>query len=115
MPPGVIRYPQPEEYFPMSCTEWKRLRSRVDALEHPMPYLGQVGWASVGLATSAVLTLIPWSAAYTELPSKAYLHYAWVSPLLTIISIGAIIIAAFCFSVNFLIRKRDLTTIKSVL
>jgi hypothetical protein len=114
--PGVIRYPdQPEEYIPIREADWKRLRTLVQNLVHPLPYLGQIGWASVGVASSTVLTLIPWLAAYSQLPSRGQLHYAWVSPLLVIVSVAFTIIAGFCLIVNYVVRQRNAATAKTVL
>lgn len=116
MPAGVMRWPsKPEEHFPMRHSDWKRIRARVKALTNPLPYVGQVGWACVGISASGFLGWMPWAAAYSELPPKAQVHYAWVSPLLILAGIAGLVIAIFCLFVNYRMRKREAVTVESVL
>ena len=99
----------------MRHSGWARIRARVKAMTDPLPYLGQVGWACVGIAVSAFLALIPWTAAYSQLPPRAQVHYAWISPLLAVTGIFTVVVAIFCLVVNRRMRQREAVTVTSVL
>jgi hypothetical protein len=99
----------------MRHSDWRRIRARVKALTDPLPYVGQIGWVCVGVSASAFLGWMPWAAAYSQLPFKAQVHYAWVSPLLILTGIAGLLIAIFCLIVNYRMRKMEATTVRSVL
>ncbi len=111
---GTLHWPK-EDYFPMRHAEWKRIRERVKTLSNPLPYLGQIGWACMGIGASALLAYLPWAPAYSALPARAQLHYAAVSPALIIIGIAAIVIAIFCMVVSRVVRAHERASAASVL
>ncbi len=113
---GTIKYPvRPEDWFALRHSDWKRIRRRVENLTDPLPYIGQVGWASVGIGSGALLALLPWTAAYSQLPTPSHNHYAWITPTLMILGVAAFVVAALCLFANRQMRNRDKTTVSSVL
>jgi hypothetical protein len=113
---GTIRYPvRSEDWFALRHADWQRIRGRVAELTNPLPYIGQVGWASVGIGGGAFLALLPWTAAYSQLLGHAQNHYAWITPALTIIGVAAFVVAGMCLFANRKIRERDRATVASVL
>ncbi len=113
---GTIKYPvRPEDWFALRHSDWRRIRERVEKLTDPLPYIGQVGWASVGIGGGAILALLPWTAAYSQLPVSAHNHYAWITPALVIMGVAAVVIAVLCLLANRQMRNRDKATVASVL
>jgi hypothetical protein len=114
LPRMAIRTPREEVYFFIREADWTRMTSRIQDLANPLPYLGQLGWASVGIASGSLLALIPWLGAYSQLPQLAQLHYAWISPLLLSISGAFTLIAASSFIAHLLVRRRNVVTVKAL-
>jgi hypothetical protein len=113
---GTIPYPvDPEAWFPLRHTDWARIRSRVQSLENPTPYIGQLGWACVGIGSGALLALIPWTAADSQLPAHAQDHYAWITPLLAVVGIASFAIASICLYLNIQIRQQRRTSVAQLL
>lgn len=84
------------------------------ALANPLPYLSSVGWTCIGITASAALGYFPWTAARSQLPSDAQVQYAYVSPLLVITAVAALVLAIFCFVVNKIVRQMRTATASSV-
>jgi hypothetical protein len=113
---GMISYPVgPEDWFSMRHADWKRIRGRVEKLADPLPYMGQIGWACVGISTSAFLALIPWVPAYDQLSTAAHDHFSWVTPFLAIAGAFALVFAAFSLLVNMRMRQREKVILSSIL
>jgi len=113
---GTISYPvSPDDWFPLRHADWARLHRRVENLAEPVPYLGQLGWACVGFGGSALLALIPWIAADSQLLARAHDQYAWVTPALAIFGIASFVVAAFCLFINRRIRRPLRATVAQVL
>lgn len=113
---GLISYPVgPEDWFSMRHADWKRIRGRVEKLADPLPYMGQIGWACVGISASAFLALIPWVPAYDQLSTAAHNHFSWVTPLLAITGIFALAFAGFSLLVSMRMRQREKVTLASIL
>lgn len=111
---GTLHWPK-EDFFPMRHAEWKRIRARVATMTNPLPYLGQIGWACIGIGASSLLAYLPWAPAYAELPSHAKLHYAGVSPALLTIGIAAFVLAIFCLVVSRMVRAHERSSAENVL
>jgi hypothetical protein len=113
---GTIKYPvDPADWFAIRRSDWKRIRGRVEGLTNPLPYLGQVGWACVGIGSTALLGLLPWAAAYSQLSASAHGHYAWITPFLASLGVAALVVAVLCFIANREIRAHDQVTVTSAL
>lgn len=91
---------QPDPVFPVSHRAWQRLRSRVESLEHPIPWAQNAQWTCFGIAPSAFLAWFAWLPAYSQLPSSAQLTYAWISPTMLIVGIAALAFAILCIIMN---------------
>lgn len=113
---GVIKYPvRPEDWFAFRHADWNRLYRRVKSLANPLPYIGQVGWACVGIGAGALVALLPWIPADAQLPTAAHNHYAWMTPALFILGVASFVVAAACLYANKIMHDRDATTVKEVL
>jgi hypothetical protein len=113
---GTISYPvSPEDWFPLRHADWARIRGRVETLAEPVPYVGQLGWACVGSGGSAFVALITWTAADSQLLTRAHDHYAWVTPSLAIFGIASFVVAAFCLFISRRIRRQQRATIVQLL
>ena len=113
LPRRVVRTAQ-EVYLCIPEAVLRHLKRRVEDLANPLPYLGQLGWASVSIASGSLLALIPWLGAYSQLPQLAQLHYAWISPLLWSISGAFTLIAASSFIAHLRVRRHNVVTVDSV-
>ncbi len=113
---GTIRYSvDPKDWFTMRHADWRRIRANTGTLANPLPYIGQIGWAAISLSASAFLALIPWTPAYSQLPSQAHYHYAWVTPSLFAAGISAFVIAGLSFLVSRMVRRRERFSLDLVL
>jgi hypothetical protein len=65
----------------------------------PLRYASNLGWTAMGIAATSILAWIPWQAVDGQLPTKVQLQYAWVSPLLIVVSIAGGVLAVFSFAV----------------
>lgn len=81
----------------MRHRDWNRIRSRVNSLSDPIPFAASVGWASVGIATTAAFAFITWIAAYSQLSPAAQLRFNWVGPAMAITLIASIGVAWYSF------------------
>lgn len=98
-----------EIQFPVRHADWLRLRRMIARLSDPLPDISNVGWACVGISSSAVLAYFPWAAADSQLPIKAQQHYSYISPLLLTVAVASALIALF-----ILFTRKKLTKLKSV-
>jgi hypothetical protein len=122
-PPSDILLPAPqlmvpaarETQFPIRHTDWLRLRRMIERLSDPSPNLANVGWACVGIASSAITAYFPWAAADSQLPIKAQQHYSYVSPLLASVAVSSILIALFIFFTKKRLAKVRSTSLEDIL
>jgi hypothetical protein len=113
---GTIRYPiSPEDWFAVRHTDWQRIRNDVRRLTNPVPYLGQIGWACIGIGGGAFIALIPWFPVDSELPGAAHGHYAWITPALIVTGIASIIIACLSLIVTRIIAYHEKASVAAVL
>jgi hypothetical protein len=121
--PGRIQLPggeltvssAPEQHFPIRHSDWRQLCRKLERIKNPAPSLAAVAWTSVGIAIGAIVAYLPWTAAYSELPAKAQLHYSFISPLLVILAIATAVLAVILFIVNASIKKVNVVSIDDVL
>ena len=97
LPGSPLTIGQPEPKFPVSHREWRRLRERVAALSNPLPYATGVMWTCIGIAGSAFLSLAPWLAAYSQLPTDSQLAFSWISPTLFVSGVASLVVAVLAF------------------
>lgn len=109
----TVKLRQRERTFPVQHRDWLEIRQKVVSLAEPMPYLASVGWTCVGITISALLVLFAWQFVNTALPSKAQMHYTFITPLLIITAIAGALIVAFTFTVWRQVRIR-ITTVQTV-
>jgi hypothetical protein len=122
-PPGDILLPAPqltvpavrETQFPIRHTDWLRLRRMIARLSDPLPNLANVGWACVGIASSAITAYFPWAAADSQLPIKAQQHYSFISPLLAAVAASSILIALFVFFTKKRLAKVRSASLEDIL
>jgi hypothetical protein len=98
---GTIAIPlRPEDFFAFRQADWNWIRGRVTKLKNPLPYIGQVGWTSIGFGAGALLAVGPWLASYGQLPRAGHQRFAWVAPAMIITGIVTAIIAAICLAAS---------------
>ena len=108
-PPGEILLPAPqlivsarrERKIPVRDTDWTQLRTDVAGLARPHPSFASLGWACLGITGAAAVAYFPWVAAYSQLPARAQQHYAYIAPLLVMISVAFTVIAVLSFLTDF--------------
>jgi len=98
----------------MRHSDWLRLRERVEAVASPQNWAAQVGWGSVGVAATALLGLLPWVAASSQLPQAAKNHYAWITPLLAVLGIATLALAVICWAFSRTLRVMEKQSIKII-
>jgi hypothetical protein len=103
--PQLIVSAKREQQFPVRATDWQQLRASVASLASPRPSLVSLGWACIGITGAAAFAYFPWIAAYSQLPAKAQQHYAYIAPLLAMISIAFAVIAIFSFFIDVKIAR----------
>ena len=106
---------EPEQQFPVRHTDWNQLRRKIDGIRNPLPNLGSVAWACVGIAAAALCAYFPWAAVYAGLPTEAHFQYSYVSPLLAILAIASVIVSVICFVINHAMKKMESISISNVL
>lgn len=97
--PSSLRIPvaETEDCVPVTRRQWERLRQRVSNLSDPAEWASGAMWAAAGVGASALLTLVPWLAAYAQLPDAAKMTFNWVAPFLALtilFSIAVFLLAA---------------------
>lgn len=105
----------PEKQFPIRHTDWLHLRRKIANLSDPPTNLANLGWSCAGIAASAMSSYFPWVAADSQLPIRAQQHYAYIAPLLLIISVASSVLAIFSFFVNSKMVKMRTASVKDVL
>lgn len=115
LPAPVLTVPiKPEEHFPMSYSDWDRLRLRVESITNPRRWATQLGWACIGIATSAALALFPWAAARSQLTPTAQVHYAWITLLLVVIAAACLVLAIACYAFSRTMKDEASSSVKSI-
>lgn len=97
LPGPTLTVPTDEGVIAVGLRDWTRLRRCVDNLKEPIKWASNAGWTAVGVATSALLGLIPWMAAESQLPDDAKVDYRWVAPALAILGVAAVAVAVLSF------------------
>lgn len=110
LPGAMLAVPDPGQAIPVHRRDWDRIRRCVAAIAQPTRYAANMAWTAVGVSVAAVLAWLPWQAAYSQLPTKAHFHYAWVSPALVVTAIGAAILAVL----GFVFAKQEAQKMESV-
>jgi hypothetical protein len=98
--PRLTTPTEPEWQFPVSCRDWERLRGSIISLSHASINFANAGWACIGIAAGAVAAYLPWAAAYSQLTLRAQQHYAFISPLLSILAIASSVVSILSFFAN---------------
>jgi hypothetical protein len=115
LPGGVLALPdQAEESFPIQRREWARLRTRMENLKDPAPWLQSIALVCVGIAPSFFIAWIGWLPVYSSLSASAQLKFDWVAPLLLIVGIAGLVVAGGLFIAHASLRskiKRDAETL----
>jgi hypothetical protein len=116
LPGGELTVPsEPEQHFAIRHSDWRQIRRKLVRIKNPAPSIAAVAWTSVGVAAGALVAYLPWSAAYSQLPATAQLHYSYISPLLAILAIAAIVLAVILFVIDHSMKRLDAISIDSVL
>lgn len=106
---------QPEQRFPIRHSDWHQLRRKLARIKNPAPGLAAVAWTSIGVAAGAGVAYLPWTAAYAELPARAQLRYAYISPTLVVVAIATIILAIALFVVNRTVKQVNVISVDNIL
>ena len=97
LPGALLSVPEPEPCFPMRHSDWKRIRRRIAELANPLPWAGSLGWTCIGVAIGALLAVMPWSGARSQMTTTAKNHYAWVTPVIVVVGTAAVVVAIIAF------------------
>src|ERR1700759_1341877 len=100
--------------FPIQMRDWRQLHQKVIALREPPTYLAAVTWIWVGITLSAALALILWLPVHSNLPSKAQIHYSYVTPLLIISAIAGLVIIVFSWAAGGEVQKLRKTNFEEI-
>lgn len=114
LPPNLLTLPEPELNFPVSHRDWNRIRDRVQRLDSPIPWAGNLMWTCCGIAAAGFLSLCAWYPAYSQLPPDAQLAYSWVAPAMIATIVATVALAALCLKMNKDVRdfvRRDAAAI----
>jgi hypothetical protein len=103
-----------EVKFLMRQTDWMRLRRRIEHLKTVQRDFGSAAWAFLGVAISAVLTIIPWVPAYGALTEAGRLDFAWVLPALCGVAISGAVLCTALFILARVMRSATIETADSV-
>lgn len=71
-----------ESSFAMRMSDWTRLRMRVQRLRKQRREFSAAAWTFVGIAISAILSMLSWAPAHKALVSEQQVEFAWVWPAL---------------------------------
>jgi hypothetical protein len=113
---GKIAYDYgPSDWFPFRHSDWRRIRERASTLADQGTWVGPLGWAAVGVVAAAVLGLLPWMAAYSQLPTAARLSYGWITGAFIAAAILSAILGIVCLLVGRTVHESDKASLKSVL
>lgn len=83
--------------FPMRLMDWRRIHRKLTHIPKPSSLFSNLCFASIGISSSAFLSLIPLSqAAQTAEP--------WVKPTFWVVALATAILAA---AFHFISRQRD--------
>ena len=93
--------PPPSVQFPVAETDWRRLRRGVDGLKNQIRFAGNVGWAAVGIASSAALFLLGWIATYLGLPKDSQVQSYWVGPVTVVVVFASAAFATLAFVMDY--------------
>lgn len=104
-----------ETQFPIRHADWLRIRRMITRLSDPLPNIANIGWACVGISSSAIIGYFPWIAADSELPGKAEQHYSYISPMLLSVSVSAMIVALFILIVRRKVAKVKAAIVEDIL
>jgi hypothetical protein len=108
LPPAqLIVSAKRERKIPVRETDWQQLRADVAGLASPRLSLASLGWASLGITAAAAISYFPWIAVYSQLSAKAQQHYAYIAPLLAMISIAFAAITILSFFADVQTRFRE--------
>jgi len=106
MPAGQLTVPlSGDRSIAVREHDWKRIRSHVELLKPPMPGLSSAAWTILGIGVSSLLGWLTWKPAEAQLLSGAKVEFAFVSPLLGVIGVASIIVAAVFFAMAFQLRR----------
>ena len=95
LPGSSLAVIDPPKSFPVSHKDWAHLRQGVTKIQFPLRWAENVMWISIPLIPAATLALLTWGPVYATLGSEAQVGFAYVTPALWAIGIGALIIAAY--------------------
>jgi len=116
MPANQLTVPgQGEAVFALRHSDWKRLRSRVESLQRPMPGLSAAAWAVAGFGGSSVFGLITWLAADAQLSSTLRPDFAWITPVFVAAVFASVVVATVFFIANGQIKGHNQRSAKDVL
>lgn len=115
LPGSKLAVPEPEDCFPMSHSDWRRIRARVAGIRNPLPWATNMGWVCIGIVATAALAYMPWVGARSALDAKAKVHYAWVSPAILAAGAAALALAVISFTMGAAWKRREREDVRQVL
>lgn len=81
----------------MNKRDWKRLRTRIEALGKKRREFSAVGWASAGIVMSSVFTGFTWAPAHRSMELSLQVEFAWVWPAVIALGLAALVVAVLAF------------------
>ena len=101
MPPNRLTLPRRgEPSFPMRHAEWRRLRARVESLQHPIPGLRAAAWSVTGMAVSGLLAWVSWLVTEAQLSTADQEQFVILTPALLVFTAGTAFVAIALFVAN---------------
>lgn len=113
---GKLTLPvKPEEYFPMSERDWKRLRSRIATFQQHRREFSAIAWACVGVLVSAIFTALTWAPAYRAMKSTESTEFAWVWPAIIALGAFGLVLGAMMFWASHITAVAEQATASEIL
>lgn len=96
-----------EQSFPIRHSEWKRLRSRVSSLQHPIPGLSAIAWGTTGIGAGSFFAWIGWQGTDAQFPTILSDRFVAVGPTLLITAIAAAVVVVVFFVADSRFRAHN--------
>jgi hypothetical protein len=111
LPPGkLIVNTREEEHFPMKIKDWERLRAKALSIQKKRREFSAFAWGMVGLAITAVFSLVSWLAPFKSLSQTSQVEYAWVTPAYIATAVAGTLMAICAFWASHLFAKAEKLT-----